>query len=154
MSESLQAEIKQAAPFASLQQEVFLNLMRTAAVLEHDFAEAIKPYGLTMTQYNALRILRGAARTGLCRNEVRDRMIRRVPDTTRLLDRLMDAGFVERHRDAEDRRFVTARITKRGLDLLKRIDAPVARMHETQLRHMSSHELRQLARLLAKARAQ
>ena len=154
MSPSLRAEIKQTAPFLSLEQEVFLNLIRTAAELEHALADGLKRYGLTLTQYNALRILRGAGADGLCRNAVRDRMITPVPDASRLLDRLEDAGLVERARGGCDRRFVTARITERGLELLERIDAPLARMHEAQLGHLSRAELRQLADLLARVRAQ
>lgn len=149
---SLRAEIKQSAPFESPEQEVFLNLMRTSARLEHEAAEDLREYGLTLTQYNALRILRGAGESGLCRNEIRDRMLRRVPDATRLLNRLMAAGLVERTRDTTDRRFVTARITKRGLDLLAKMDEPVARVHQTHLGHMSAAELRQLTDLLTKVR--
>ena len=115
--------------------------------------EGLKAYGLTLTQYNALRILRGAGPDGFCRNEVRDRMIKPVPDTTRLLDRLVEAGLVERDREGDDRRFVTARITKRGLALLARIDGPVARLHEAQLGHVSRTDLRQLVGLLEKVRA-
>ena len=153
MPGSLRAEIKQTAPFVSVEQEVFLNLIRTAAVLEHGMGEGLKAFGLTLTQYNALRILRGAGAEGFCRNEVRDRLIKPVPDTTRLLDRLVEAGFVERDREGDDRRFVTARITKRGLALLERIDGPVAKLHEAQLGHMSRAELRQLVDLLEKVRA-
>src|SRR4051794_41800121 len=111
MSPSLRAEIKQKKPFGSLEQEAQLNIERTAAVLGHGFAESLKPYGITPTQYNVLRILRGAGEAGLCRNEVRDRLLRQVPDVTRLLDRLAEAGLVERERDSADRRLVTTRIT-------------------------------------------
>jgi len=152
MPDGLRAEIKQTAPFVSTEQEVFLNLIRTAAVLEHGMGEGLKAYGLTLTQYNALRILRGAGEVGFCRNEVRDRMVKAVPDATRLLDRLEEAGLVERDREGDDRRFVTARISKQGLALLERIDEPVARLHEAQLGHMSRADLRLLADLLEKVR--
>jgi DNA-binding MarR family transcriptional regulator len=152
MTPSLRSEIKMRAPFASLEEEVFLNLIRTAAVLEHDMAEGLKAFEVTLTQYNALRILRGAGSNGLCRNEVRDRLVAPVPDATRLLDRLADAGLVERVRDGDDRRFVTARITPRGLELLRRIEEPLARMHAAQLGHLSRADLRRLADLLEKAR--
>src|SRR5215510_11659766 len=104
MVTDLRTEIKQRKPFGSVEQEAQLNLERTAAVLGHSFAEALKRFGVTPTQYNALRILRGAGKDGLCRNEVRDRMISQVPDVTRLLDRLEDAGLVERERLTTDRR--------------------------------------------------
>jgi DNA-binding MarR family transcriptional regulator len=153
MSNELQAEIKQSRPFGSAAQEAFLNLLRTAGILEHSLAEGLKSYGITLTQYNVLRILRGAGPEGLCRNDVRDRMITPVPDATRLLDRLEDAGYVERRREVADRRFVTARITPAGLELLDRMEEPLAVLHRQQLGHLSVHELRQLSKLLAKARA-
>jgi DNA-binding MarR family transcriptional regulator len=153
MTRSLQVEIKQTAPFVSPEQEVFLNLIRTAATLEYSLEESFKPYGLTLTQYNALRILRGAGKAGLCRREVQERMIRPVTDVTRLLDRLEEVGLVGRCRDSSDRRYIAATITKRGIELLDLIDGHLADMHQTQLGHMARSELRQLADLLAKARA-
>jgi len=81
-----------------------LSIARTAAVLDHAAGEVLKQHGLTTTQYNALRILRGAGTEGLCRNEIRDRLISRVPDATRLLDRLEETGLVTRSREGEDRR--------------------------------------------------
>jgi len=153
MDSGLKAEIKQAKPFGSGEQEAFLNLLRTAAALEHSLAEGLKPHGVTVTQYNVLRILRGAGPDGLCRNEVRDRMITPVPDATRLLDRLEEAGYVERCREGRDRRFVTARITPAGLDLLDGIDRPLEELHHRQLGHLSRSELRELSGLLSKVRA-
>lgn len=153
MSTTLRAEIKQSAPFASLEQEAFLQVLRTAGVLEHAVAEGLKPYGLTLTQYNVLRILRGAGGKGLCRNDVGARMLTPVPDATRLLDRMADAGLIVRERDGEDRRYVTARITPKGLALLTRLDEPVSEMHRTHFGHMSRTQLRQLADLLETARS-
>lgn len=153
MSEGLRQEIKQAAPFSSPEQEVFLNLVRTAAVLEHAVEDGLKSWGLTLTQYNALRILRGAGPNGLCRNDIRDRLIRPVPDTTRLLERLVDAGLVERAREGDDRRFVTTRITRQGLSRLRQMDGPVADMHRAHLGHVSPADLRRLADLLETVRA-
>ena len=152
MATRLRDEIRQTKPFVSLHQEAYLNLARTAAVLSHSFNEAIKPYGITATQYNVLRILRGAGDAGLCRNDVRDRLVAQVPDVTRLLDRLEAAGLIERERGGRDRRFVTTRITADGLELLERLDAPVAEIHRAQLGHVSAEELRMLVDLLARAR--
>lgn len=152
MNTGLRVEIKQERPFESAQQEAFLNLLRTSAALEHMLEEGLKPFGVTPTQYNVLRILRGAGSDGLCRNEVKARMVTPVPDATRLLDRLEAAGLVERRRDADDRRIVTARISAAGLDLLERVDGPVAELLETNLGHISSSELSQLSRLLEHAR--
>src|SRR4028118_2217200 len=92
MATRLQDEIKQSRPFDSLEQEARLGIERTAALLGHAFGEALKPHGITPTQYNVLRILRGAGEKGLCRNEVRERMVAQVPDATRLLDRMEAAG--------------------------------------------------------------
>lgn len=153
MKSSLRAEIKQERPFASLEQEVHLNLERTAAVLTHAFAEALKPFDVTPTQYNVLRILRGAGPAGLCRNDVRDRMVSQVPDVTRLMDRLEEAGMIERERSTADRRQVASRITQKGLDLLAALDGPVVAIHREQFGHMSEAQLRTLSELLELARS-
>jgi DNA-binding MarR family transcriptional regulator len=152
MPTSLRAEIKQRKPFTSREQEALLNIDRTAAVLGHAFAEALKPHGITPTQYNVLRILRGAGKEGLCRNEVRDRLVAQVPDVTRLLDRLEESGLIERERSSTDRRLVSTRITSRGLALLKSLDAPVTAMHRRHLGHMTARQLDTLTTLLALAR--
>ncbi len=152
MPTDLRTEIKQRKAFATLEQEAHLNIERTAAVLGHAFSDALKPYDITGTQYNVLRILRGAGAAGLCRNEVRDRMIAKVPDVTRLIDRLEEAGLVTRARDADDRRMVSTRITPEGLALLARLDAVVDRVHRKLLGHMSAEQLRTLVDLLALAR--
>jgi DNA-binding MarR family transcriptional regulator len=152
MCPNLKTEIRQSSPFVSAREEVSLNILRTAALLEHDVAERLRPFGLTPTQYNVLRILRGAGEAGLCRNEVGERMLTPVPDATRLLDRLEDSELVVRDRSDEDRRFVTARITSRGLELLEELDEPVARMHDDLLGHLSASKLRSLADLLEAAR--
>jgi DNA-binding MarR family transcriptional regulator len=152
MPTTLQAELRQRKPFASLEQEATVSIARTAAVLEHATAEALKPYGLTPTQYNALRILRGAEPEGLGRNEVRDRLIARVPDATRLLDRLGEMGLVVRARVGNDRRVVRARITRAGLELLAGLDDVVQRLHRRQVGHLGERKLRTLVNLLAEAR--
>lgn len=152
MCPKLKVEIRSSGTFASTEEEVSLNILRTAALLEHAVAERLKPHGLTATQYNVLRILRGAGEQGLCRNEVGERMLKPVPDVTRLLDRLEDSGLVARLRDAEDRRFVTARITKKGLAKLTSLDEPVTRMHKELLGHMSEEDLSRLAKLLEESR--
>jgi DNA-binding MarR family transcriptional regulator len=152
MPSDLRTDIRQRRPFDSPEQEAHLNIERTAAVLSHAFADALKEHGITPTQYNVLRILRGAGKDGLCRNEVRDRMVAQVPDVTRLLDRLEDAGLIERERSTEDRRQVGTRITPRGLQLLTELDVPVAEIHRRQLGHLSSSQLKTLAELLTLAR--
>jgi DNA-binding MarR family transcriptional regulator len=149
----LQQAIKQRRPFASLEQEVFLEVLRTGHALVRDLAELLRPHGLTQPQYNVLRILRGAGPGGLPTGEVRDRMVAsREPDVTRLLVRMEENGLVERERRADNRRFVNVRITPGGLDILEALDEPVRRMHERQLRHMTRRELESLANLLERAR--
>ena len=126
MPSTLQEELKQNKPFNSLEQEALLSVVRTSANLMDKFELFLRPHGITATQYNVLRILRGAEPSGLCRNELRDRMLTRMPDVTRLLDRMEEAGLVERARDNEDRRMVTTRITKKAAQLLATLDPLVA----------------------------
>ena len=153
MTPSLQSEIKQRKAFGSLEHEAMLSIARTAALLEHGTAEALKPHGLTPTQYNALRILRGAGPEGLCRNEVRDRLVARVPDATRLLDRLDEMGLVSRERGDDDRRFVRSRIARVGLEVLRPLDGVIQALHRKQLGHLGERKLRTLIALLGEARA-
>ena len=152
MANTLRDEIKQTRPFASLEQEAHLSIERTAAILGHAVAEVLKPYGITRTQYNALRILRGAGPAGLCRNEVRERLVAQVPDASRLLDRMEAAGLIRRERSATDRRFVTTRITGEGLRVVNELDAPIDALHRRRLGALSQDELRTLAELLARLR--
>jgi DNA-binding MarR family transcriptional regulator len=120
MPSRLQAEIKQSKPFPSPMAEALLSILRTAAVIEHHLAEVLKPFGITTTQYNVLRILRGAGQKGMCGREVAERLVSKVPDVSRLLDRSEDLGLIRRERDSEDRRHVTARITDKGLAVLEK----------------------------------
>jgi DNA-binding MarR family transcriptional regulator len=153
MPTDLRSEIKQTKPFRSLEEEAMLSIQRTSALLEHRLGEVFKAHGITGTQYNVLRILRGAGPNGLCRNEVRDRLVAQVPDVTRLLDRMEEASLVERERSEVDRRLVATRITKQGLRLLEQLDAPVSDAHRHQLGHLSSAQLKSVIDLLAMARS-
>lgn len=118
MSISLKDEIKQSKPFASKEAEALLSILRTATILEHEQNEALRPYGVTSTQYNVLRILQGAGDGGLCGREIGERLISKVPDVSRLLDRMDEMKLVTRERDPEDRRHVTARISATGRGIL------------------------------------
>lgn len=144
MKRGLLLELKQNRPFGSIEEEAFLSVARTAALLEHGFEKALKPHRITATQYNVLRILRGAGPAGLCRNEVGDRLYRPVPDVTRLLDRMEEMKLIVRERSGGDRRFVTARILPKGLDLLARLDTEIQRIHERQIGHVDRKSLRAL----------
>lgn len=143
MPSRLQAEIKQNKPFTSLEQEAILGLLRTAAIVEHANDEALRPYGLTGTQYNVLRILRGAGEQGLCGREIGERMISKVPDVPRLLDRLEKAELISRVRDETDRRHVTATITAKGKRLLEEI-SKVASAIEKRFQKVPQDQLRKL----------
>ena len=152
MSQQLKEEIKQTKPFRTLRQEAQLNIVRTSNVLTDSFEQMLKPFGITGTQYNVLRILRGAEPGGLCRNEVSQRLLNRMPDATRLLDRMEDAGLVTRERSQSDRRQVYTHITKKGLEMVDSLDDAVDSQHEESLGHMNEAQLKQLIKLLTIAR--
>ncbi len=149
----LHQQTGKADPFDSPEQEAALNLVRTEAVLSRFMTRLFKPLGLTESSYNLLRILRGAAPDRLRCSDIRDRMVVPVPDVTRLVDRLEVRGLVERHTDAVDHRVVRVSITRKGRQLLERLDAPLLQMHADQLGHLSPKELAQLSALLTKARS-
>ncbi len=153
MSPDLRHELKQEKPFRSLHQEAQLNLVRTANLLVDQFEQMLKPSGITATQYNVLRILRGAEPAGLCRHEVSARLLNRMPDATRLLDRMEDAGLVTRARGTEDRRMVKTHITGKGLELVDSLDETVEAEHLKRLGHLSGEQLATLVDLLTLVRS-
>ena len=147
----LQQELKKRRPFDLPEQEAALNIARTADRFGICFARLFREYGLTPSQYNVLRILRGEGKP-LPILEVADRMIASVPGITGLIDRLEGMGLSARERSTEDRRVVFVAITPKGVDLLGRLDGPVEALHKRLIGHLSSVELRELSRLLEKAR--
>ena len=136
----------------SLEHATFLNLLQAANELTQGVAELLKPAGLTPTQYNVLRVLRGAGEEPLTCGEMGDRLIARDPDVTRLLDRLERNGLISRERSEEDRRVVVTRITEKGRRLVDRLDEPVSQLHRDQLGHLGKEKLAALAELLQEAR--
>jgi DNA-binding MarR family transcriptional regulator len=154
MAGRLQAEIKQSKPFTSLREEALLNLWRTTDALNHAPQQLLRTHGVSQTQYNALRILRGAGKDGLPAGEIGARMVTRDPDITRLLDRLERDGLARRGADKSDRRIVRARITPKGLNLLARLDHPLMQLIEQTLGHMKDARLKALIGLLEEARGQ
>jgi len=152
MPKTLQDEIRQRKPFHSLQQEAALNVVRTSTSLQDSSEVLFKPHGITGTQYNVLRILRGSEPGGLCRNELRDRMLTRMPDVTRLLDRMEKAGLVARSREGADRRMVSTRITAAGLKILEELDPKMLELEQRRLGHLTDAQLRALIDLLTLAR--
>lgn len=149
---NIQAEIKQGKPLTP-EQEVLLTIERTADAFHRKVAELFKPYGLSPTQYNVLRILRGAGKDGLPCGAIAERMVTRDPDITRLLDRLDKAGYITRERGQRDRRVVFTTITDAGLKVLKQLDKPVQEMGGTLVKNLSKGQMQQLVALLDAARS-
>lgn len=152
MIDNLEKELKQTKPFSSSEEAVYLSILVTAEQLKTRAAELFRTRDLTHQQYNVLRILRGAGKTGISCREIGERMINRDSDITRMLDRLESNGLITRERQTEDRRVVLAFISPKGLELLADLDSPVVESNKEQLGHMSQKELETLSRLLKKAR--
>jgi DNA-binding MarR family transcriptional regulator len=152
MSASLAEEIKQAKPFASLKEEVWLNLSRTAATLGHELEQRLRTRGLSTTQYNVLRILRGAGAEGLCQYEIRDRLVAQVPDVPRILERMEKAGWIKRNRGEVDRRMVIASATDEGLRLVAELDRPMEEWMEGLIGDLAEADMKTLNDLLVRAR--
>jgi DNA-binding MarR family transcriptional regulator len=136
----------------SREEAAFLDLVRTTDMLTRGAVEVFKVEDLSPTQYNVLRILRGAPE-GLPCGEIAGRLITRDPDVTRLLDRMEKRGLISRARESRDRRMVLARLTPAGLKLVDRLDEPVQKMHRKLLGHLGKERLRALRELLSAARA-
>lgn len=152
MTTPLARELRQRKPFANLQEEVFLNVLRTGDALLRREVEVLRTADLSFPQYNVLRILRGAGSDGLPTGSIADRMVTRDPDLTRLLDRLESRRLVSRSRSSSDRRVIVASVTEAGRRLLSRLDDKVSEVHRNQLQHLSRTELGTLAELLVRAR--
>jgi DNA-binding MarR family transcriptional regulator len=150
---SLKEEIQQNRPFLTQLEEAVLNIVRTATQLTYETTEAFKAHGITPSQYNVLRILRGAGNDGLPCGAIAERMVRRDPDVTRLVDRLAGQHLVERGRSTTDRRVVAVRITPAGIDLLVRLEPVVRELQQAQLGHLDSPTLTALISGLEQARA-
>ena len=154
----LRAQIRQSKPFASPAEETYLNLQRTAGRLLQGLTQLLRKQapgrsGVSPSQYNVLRILRGAYPDSLTCGDIGLRLVTPGPDVTRLLDRLEAKGWVERDRDAGDRRVVRSRITASGLEVVAELDEPVRRWLEHALGHLDCAEHRQMVRLLEAGRA-
>lgn len=152
MTLSLQSDGKKRRSLTSLQQEAQVNIVRTGNLLSDAFERLVKPHGITGTQYNVLRILRAAGPEGLSRNEVRSQLLSRMPDATRLLDRMEKAGLVTRAKEDGDRRTVTTRITEQGRRLVDKLDPLVEEEQDRQLGNLSEKQTRKLIKLLTLVR--
>jgi DNA-binding MarR family transcriptional regulator len=152
MAPSLQHEIRKKRPFEHAEEEAGLNLFRTVDYLRGPTERLFAEHGISDSQYNVLRILRGHGGEGVPCSEIGEQMITRMPDVTRLVDRLEQAKLVERARTAADRRVVLVRLTESGRSLLAKLDGPTRKIQTDTLGHLTRAELQELNRLLVKIR--
>ncbi len=148
----LKSEIAQQLPFSSDEEEALLNLMRTSDCVQRVFQRRTRDWGVTSTQYNVLRILRGAGGQGLTCSAIGDRMITAEPDITRLLARLKVMKLIRQQRDKHDRRALWTHISAAGLELLGKMDAVIEQIPRDLLGHLDRKDLSELIRLLELAR--
>ncbi len=148
MTSKIAQEIQQAKPFTCIGEEVYLNLARTYEYLEQGLTELLRPHGISPTQYNMLRILRGAGPEGLSCSDAARRMVSHDPDVTRLFDRLAKRGLIERRRSSRDRRLVIIAISSLGIEILAKLDQPVVELHAEQFGALRVEDLVQLIRQL------
>jgi DNA-binding MarR family transcriptional regulator len=151
MTNKLQQELKKKRPFESLGQEATLNIVRTSDQLQIRFARLLREHDLTPSQYNVLRILRGEGMP-LPILEIASRTITVVPGITGLIDRLEQAGFVNRVRCEKDRRVIFVALAEKASKALAALDEPLTALHKKLTGHLSQAELKELSRLLEKLR--
>jgi DNA-binding MarR family transcriptional regulator len=152
MAGKLAAEIQQQKPFEHVEEEAVLNLVRTAELLNQKAADYFRQFDLSRTQYNVLRILRGAGDDGLTCSTTAERMISRDPDVTRLMDRMEARGLITRERTANDRRIVVIKLTKAGRELVDSLDVGVSAFHAKLVGRLGATKLRKLIDLLEEVR--
>ncbi len=149
---TLRDEIRQTKPFVSPAQEAILSLFRTSDMLRRMFSKMVEPHGISLQQYNVLRILRGVGKQGIPTLEIADRMVEQTPGITRLLDKLEAKRLVRRERYPKDRRQVLCWITERGLRLLAQLDKPAVSAGSNAMEPLSAGSLRSLISNLEKIR--
>ena len=148
----MQSELKQGKPFLNPEEELFLSLARTSDMLGNMLVDFLKEHGLSTTQYNVLRILRGAGEKGLTCGEISVRLVTRDPDVTRLLDRLEHRNLITRSRDTVDRRVVSVYISRDGLHLVEILAQPIIDIHKGQFSFMTPEEMRNMLDQLTRIR--
>ncbi len=149
---SLAEALKQTRPFTQIEQEAYLSIMRTAAELGHEVDQLFKRSGVTQPQYNVLRILQGASPEGLNRREIAERLVTPMPDVSRLLERMVQAGWIIRERRNEDRREVVTNLTPEGRSILLALEKPLKTLHRRQFRGIDHESLQTMLGLLAEVR--
>jgi DNA-binding MarR family transcriptional regulator len=150
-SHQLQRELKKKRPFESLEEEANLNILRTNDQLQNRFGKLFREFGLTSSQYNVLRILRGEGKPMPCQ-EIAERMIQVVPAMTGLIDRLEKQDLVKRDRSVQDRRVIYVGLTPKGAQIVAELDEPLVALHRKLAGHLTRTELKELTRLLEKCR--
>lgn len=148
---SLKTELKKKGPFSSLEQESMLGIMRTSDLLENRMARLLREYGLTMSQYNVLRILRGEGEPMPCL-DVAERMIQVVPAITRVVDQLLKVELIHKSQSVDDRRVFLIELKPKAKKLLERLDQPVLDLHADLLANVTKADQRQLIEILNKIR--
>lgn len=136
----------------NLAEDAYIHIQKTADALLNGATAVLKPAGLTPTQYNVLRVLRGTHPDSVTCGELAEQLINKDPDITRLMDRMEARHLISRERHKRDRRHVTIRITDAGLRILKSLDGPIANYHRRQLGRLGSRELNSLIELLEVAK--
>ena len=149
----MQAAIKQGQPFQSRGHEATVAILHTADLIRRRLAETVEPAGITLQQFNVLRILRGGGDTGVATLDVADRMVEQAPGITRLLDRLEAKALVRRQRCPKDRRQNLCWITGEGRTLLEKLDGPMLAASEACVANVSRTDQLALIRLLDAIRA-
>jgi DNA-binding MarR family transcriptional regulator len=150
---TLRDEIKQTRPFRSSAEEVVVSILRTAAVVQRHLTQVVEAHGITIQQYNVLRILRGAGEAGLPTLAIRDRMVEEAAGITRLLDKLETAGHVVRERSTPDRRQVLCHITPKGVGVVEALDKPMDTANQRSGSNLDDPERQQVIELLGAVRA-
>jgi DNA-binding MarR family transcriptional regulator len=151
-SSTLQAELGVSQPFQVLEQEVYLNLVRTHALLSDEVAELFKQHHLSQPLYNVLKVVARVGEAGMPSQSIAQYMVARDPDITRLVDRLQKDRLIERERDESDRRVVLIRVTSLGIEVIQKLDPLIWELHRQQLGHLSPKKLELLNQLLVEAR--
>lgn len=147
MAKTLKDELKKRGPFGSVEQEATLAVMRTSDLLENRLARLLREHGLTLTQYNVLRILRGEGKPLPCL-EVASRMIQVAPAITRVVDQLLAMELITKNQSPTDRRVFEIELTPQAVRLVKSLDEPVLNLHQTLLSNVSQGDLKSLIRIL------
>ncbi len=149
---TLHEELGASQPFQVPEQEAYLNLVRTHALLSDEVAELFKQHHLSQPLYNVLKVVARAGSAGMSSQSIAQYMVARDPDITRLVDRLQKDRLIERERDEQDRRIVRVRVTQSGLDVIQKLDPLIWKFHQQQLGHLNQEKLELLNQLLVEAR--